>query len=461
MTQGYFENIKKVIKKELLHANKSILVASAWFTDNDLFDILCKKASEGLNIELIIADDEINHESSIRYELLEQKGGKFEFDRSTGCRNSLMHNKFCVIDLQTTITGSYNWSYQARYNRENITVSKDRELAIQFVKYFYKLKFGNYPSSTFVSEKETANLIFYIKNICKLIESKNYDSINEAVFFLQKLDYITGDIYVIAKLLDNKQWNQALCFIKIYLKANQQIDLYEDIELSSLSFHKSSLEEKFDTLIIEKDDVERKIHQLTIEYNQKLGDLLLELIELKSKYNINFSGAFNEEKRKVEEASETNLHNLPDEDIIELKKIYKKAALLCHPDKVDESKKEKAEKVFKALNTAYKNNDIEEVNRIYLNLSTNNFLCSEKVYDSKTILRNAIERLLFKIEEIRFEIHKLKLSPYYVVLEKVYDWDLYYRFEREKILNEITEIKNEFSKKTIFNKRKKANSDKY
>lgn len=26
----------------------------------------------------------------------------------------LMHNKFCIIDYSTVITGSYNWSYKAR-----------------------------------------------------------------------------------------------------------------------------------------------------------------------------------------------------------------------------------------------------------------------------------------------------------------------------------------------------------
>jgi phosphatidylserine/phosphatidylglycerophosphate/cardiolipin synthase-like enzyme len=37
-----------------------------------------------------------------------------------------MHNKFCVIDGQAVITGSFNWSYKARQNHENITIFNRR-----------------------------------------------------------------------------------------------------------------------------------------------------------------------------------------------------------------------------------------------------------------------------------------------------------------------------------------------
>lgn len=36
-----------------------------------------------------------------------------------------MHHKFCIIDQKIVITGSYNWTKQARNNEENITVIKD------------------------------------------------------------------------------------------------------------------------------------------------------------------------------------------------------------------------------------------------------------------------------------------------------------------------------------------------
>ena len=51
-----------------------------------------------------------------------------------------MHNKFCIIDLQTVIHGSYNWTNNAKYNDETIAIENSRELAEKFAKQFIKLK---------------------------------------------------------------------------------------------------------------------------------------------------------------------------------------------------------------------------------------------------------------------------------------------------------------------------------
>lgn len=45
-TQAYFEDIQHYLLKELHEARTSILVAVAWFTDKELYDVLCLKASE-------------------------------------------------------------------------------------------------------------------------------------------------------------------------------------------------------------------------------------------------------------------------------------------------------------------------------------------------------------------------------------------------------------------------------
>lgn len=458
-TEAYFNNIKQVLVSELLKANSSILVAVAWFTDGDLFSLLCSKAKNKVNVELIIADDEINKNCNLNYEHLNQVGGRFSYHTRID-NKSLMHNKFCIIDLKTAITGSYNWSYQARHNRENITVSQDVELALQFAKYFYTLKYGSHFNISELSEKEHFNLIYYLHTIKKRIESTDFENINSYIFLLRNLKYGNDDIFIIFKLLENCQWTQALNLINTYLKLHQQLSVYEDFELSALSFHKKSLEAKLDQLILLKDDLERRIHHFAIEYNQKLGDLIIELIELKRQYNLDYSESFIEDKQKVYDDRNTDIKDLSENDNQELKKVYKKAALLCHPDKVDESMKTEAEEIFKRLNTAYKNNDIEEVTRIFSNLSSNNFLIREKSYDSKSSLKKEIERLVYLIDQIKFEIEKIWLTQHYILLDKVHDWNLFYKLEREKIFNEIKEIKNEFSKKTIFKKNPRRKSTK-
>ncbi len=58
-----------------------------------------------------------------------------------GRRGGLMHNKFCVIDNQVVITGSYNWSTNAEFkNDENVSIQLDPEQATKYSVEFRKLQ---------------------------------------------------------------------------------------------------------------------------------------------------------------------------------------------------------------------------------------------------------------------------------------------------------------------------------
>jgi len=453
-TEAYFDNIKQIIVNELLSAKKSILVAVAWFTDNDLFDILCEKAKGGLNIELIIAEDEININCNLQYDKLNRLGGQFQFHKSIN--NSLMHNKFCVIDLKKTITGSYNWSYKARNNRENIVITNNSALALQFAKQFYKLKLGNYTAeNNQLTERESVNLTTYLKRLLIFIQGKKYKEINSELFILKNLDYTNEEVRFIMILLGKKQWEEAEYSIIDFLKIRQQIVIYEDLELKTLKYHKEALENRFDKLLIEKNEIERKILQFNIEYSQKLGKVLEELLKLQAKYNIKYEGAFNETGDSINDFLKIKRTDLSNEEQKEIKRLYKKAAVICHPDKVDESLKKEAEATFKTLHKAFINNDIGEVFRIYENLKVNSFLLTGKNYNERDRLVKQINRIIYKINQIKTEIDSLKITPAFQVLEKIYDWNMFYRLEEQKIINEINMLKNEFSKKNIFQKRAK------
>ena len=54
--------------------------------------------------------------------------------------NKLMHNKFCVIDLEKVIHGSYNWTNKAQYNNETISIIDNRLEAKKFAEQFLKIK---------------------------------------------------------------------------------------------------------------------------------------------------------------------------------------------------------------------------------------------------------------------------------------------------------------------------------
>ena len=137
-TQAFFENIQQIISSELLKSRKSIYVAVAWFTDVRLLQILEDKAKEGVKIKILFVADDINNQCDVDFSNLESLGGKI-FPLSTN--ELLMHNKFCIIDNETVITGSYNWTNKAaNSNLENIMlITGNFEVCEQYQNNFNKI----------------------------------------------------------------------------------------------------------------------------------------------------------------------------------------------------------------------------------------------------------------------------------------------------------------------------------
>lgn len=136
-TEVVFDNIEQRILTEIKEAHYSIFVSVAWFTNKKLFNALLEKAKNNCYVSIIIQLDEINSQSGIDYDQI--KTGRSEcFKISKDAE--LLHDKFCVIDFQKVITGSYNWTYKASHNSENILILNDPSVATQYISRFEQQK---------------------------------------------------------------------------------------------------------------------------------------------------------------------------------------------------------------------------------------------------------------------------------------------------------------------------------
>lgn len=122
-----FENTESDIIKNIEEAEFFIWIAVAWITNKKIIDSLNKKSEEGLNIQVICMNDDINN-----------KHNYFSDNKN------LQIYKFCIIDEKKVINGSYNWSCKAEYNKENITIIQSKiqgeEEILSCMKEFMKLK---------------------------------------------------------------------------------------------------------------------------------------------------------------------------------------------------------------------------------------------------------------------------------------------------------------------------------
>lgn len=132
-----FDKIQEQIINELDKAQFIVYVAVAWFTNDILYQKLKELKQRGVNVQIIIVDDDINRLNGCKIE------AEFESKRIPQFGyfgNNKMHNKFCVIDLKTAISGSYNWTKAAEYNNENIVILKSRKMSTEFASKFMELK---------------------------------------------------------------------------------------------------------------------------------------------------------------------------------------------------------------------------------------------------------------------------------------------------------------------------------
>lgn len=131
-----FENIRQEIVQEIREAKYIIWVAMAWFTDPMLFHELLEKSKQGVNIQIVIDDNDRNRNAGFK---LSENFETYWVSIQSLYKN-VMHDKFCIIDLRTVIHGTYNWTLAAQFNKETISIDKNRETAERFADEFIKLK---------------------------------------------------------------------------------------------------------------------------------------------------------------------------------------------------------------------------------------------------------------------------------------------------------------------------------
>ena len=131
-----FTEIKKEIIQGIRNAKYTIWVAVAWFTDEDLFEELMLKKHAGLNIRVITSDESSNQKLIHK---LEQYFDVKKVPLKGNYLSNRIHDKFCIIDFEYVMHGSFNWSKNANYNNETLATALDRDFAKKFANEFIKL----------------------------------------------------------------------------------------------------------------------------------------------------------------------------------------------------------------------------------------------------------------------------------------------------------------------------------
>src|SRR5690606_28382158 len=144
---------------------------------------------------------------------------------------------------------------------------------------------------------------------------------------------------------------------------------------------------------------------------------------------------FNEQ---FENSKAVTLFKLTKEERVEIKKLYRQASKLCHPDIVPEKFRVEAEEIFKRLIKAYEENDLEKVKEIFYALQNGEYnLTKSDTINEKTLLKIEISKLRNILLEIDRKIDELKITDSYKLILQIEDIDLYFENTKIALLEEL------------------------
>ncbi|MCT8573606.1 phospholipase D-like domain-containing protein [Glaesserella parasuis] len=448
-TEALFSNIADRISTELSQAESSIYIAVAWLTNRDLFNILVDKAKSGVTVQLLLSNDEINQNSSLDFSRL-KIGNSVAYLVGDG-KSDLMHNKFCVIDRRVVMTGSYNWSYKAeKNNHENIVITTDDfELADQFIAQFKHIR-DNYFTHQEALEFPVAKVIKRLEILKNYVILEDDEDIERESRKLSVYQF-QQDIAQIIRALSQNAFSQAVELIDEFIKRNHQIVVYGEVDIAALKLEIRHLEHQLNAYDDEKTELEKTLMLFQHRHTKELGKYISRLLHLRKLKFVwddeKFAEAEQDEReyhQQLEEENTKEIQTLSEEDQKALKRAYKKASILCHPDKVAEEMKEDATETFTKLKQAYEENNLALVQEILDDLEQGNFFKSRTASISeKEKLQLEIRRLREKIQALETEIYTIKESEEYQTISEIEDWDEYFDRIREQLKDEIERIETE------------------
>ena len=294
--------------------------------------------------------------------------------------------------------------------------------------------------------------------ISSAIDLEENEMIEEQVAKLRELS-IDSEVQEILEMIENRRYENVISSITTYVHRFSGVAVYEDPQIQGLKVELSILEKELNRLSATKNEYLAEINAFTSDYYRYLGVILEEILRLQEEvaqksYD---RGEIDEEELKAskdeyqsfyEEAitqSKEQTLTLNEEEEKELKKLYRKASRLTHPDTVAEVFKEEATKIFIALNSAYKRKDLAKLKEIFAGLESGiTFAYDLDDINDKELLRKKSEILREKIDIINQEIEALLQSNTYITIKETDDLDAYFNelkehltFEKEALVLEL------------------------
>lgn len=236
----------------------------------------------------------------------------------------------------------------------------------------------------------------------------------------------------------------------VYKNNKMKIINYTDYNLTALKILLKSIDYELDNLISKKTKLEELISDFQLVHTRELGQITLELLQLrKLKFKNNsfkYKRAEEDEqtyKKQIIEEEEKKKHKISESEKYKLKKMYRKACLLCHPDKFENEHKDIAQNLFIQLKQSYEENNLVQVEKILENLENG-------VLDNEYKKQNEVEKVKFEIEKkqiivakLKSEITELESGKLMKIIKNKENWNIYFSQLKKDLEREVEYLRNQ------------------
>lgn len=301
----------------------------------------------------------------------------------------------------------------------------------------------------------------YLEIIKRLEIINNAISISEDDLIAMQLNKLKSlavdeEVQNIIDLIESKHFENISQLIHQYKQNHHGVVFFEDEAVQMLKYELKVLENSLNALTEEKNEYERQLHEFNAEYVLRLGGLIEQILCLRFTHYTKIAteqpefGVEAEDARQryesFKQSSTEQLQDMPnsltEEQKKELKNLYRKASRLSHPDVVSDEFKQQGEQIFKALNEAYRQQNLIRVKEIMLSLEAmQSFTAASDTVSSKAILRQKTDLLRAKIAQIEMEINLINEDETFKTLARIADWDIYFNSMAKKLELELKQLK--------------------
>ncbi|MDA3821223.1 MAG: hypothetical protein PF450_01235 [Bacteroidales bacterium] len=245
----------------------------------------------------------------------------------------------------------------------------------------------------------------------------------------------------------------------------------EKSEIENLKSQRQKLEEsiasldefdpEFDELEDELESVNNAIREQQKKVREQRQKVKDEQDSLEDKSEEAYEEAqqeYQEYEYTYEKAKEDKVAQLDKEDVTLLKKLYRKATRLCHPDTVTDELQAQATEMMTQLNQARDQGDLNAIKALLKRLENGiAFLSASDQLTDREQIERKLEELLTKLEEISDEVELLNDSETWTLLSGLKSWDAHFEEQQAALKIYMHDLEKEYE--TLMNPQSKPKVD--